>query len=153
MVDSRQKGARGEIVARDLLRKSTGLPWERTPSSGALHSNHKLKGDLYVPNEKNRFLIEVKHYKEDQLSSKILVNKGPTIHEWWDKACRQAKETDKRPMVMYKWDRSKWYIIVDSYFQADDLEDKYIEFNTGLNIGIVREYTQFFDAFSKLVFI
>ena len=56
-------------------------------------------------------------------------------------------------MVMYKWDRSKWYIIVDSYFQADDLEDKYIEFNTGLNIGIVREYTQFFDAFSKLVFI
>jgi Holliday junction resolvase len=145
MVNSRDKGARAELVARDLMRKATGLVWERTPSSGALSSNHKLKGDLYVPNEKNRYLIEVKHYKEDQLSSKILVNKDPVIFEWWDKACKQAKDTDKRPIVMYKWDRSKWYMLSDRQLLIQD--SKYIVIHTGNNKGYIREFNTFFDIF------
>ena len=61
MVDSRAKGARGEYLVRDMLRVATGLQFERVPNSGALEY---LKGDLYVPNEKNRFCIEVKNYSE-----------------------------------------------------------------------------------------
>ena len=54
MVDSRAKGARGEYLVRDLLRESTQVfSFERVPMSGALEY---LKGDLYVPNEKNLFL-------------------------------------------------------------------------------------------------
>ncbi len=145
MVNSREKGARAELLARNLLRKDTGLQWERTPSSGALHSNHKLKGDLYVPNEKNRYLIEVKHYKEDQLSSKVLFNKDPTIFEWWDKACKQAEDTDKRPIVMYKWDRSKWYMITDREPTSND--SKMITIDTGNNVGYIREYSAFIKAY------
>ncbi|MCP4442852.1 MAG: hypothetical protein GY810_28435 [Aureispira sp.] len=148
MVDSRAKGARAELVARNLMRDSTGLAWERTPSSGALHANHKLKGDLYVPNEKNNFLIEVKHYKEDQLSSKILINKDPTIFEWWDKACRQAKETDKEPVVMYKWDRSKWYLITNVSLEGKNV--KSIIIDTGNNVGVILEYNAFFEAFGDM---
>ena len=55
MVDSRAKGARGEYLVRDLLREYTNLQFERVPMSGALEY---LKGDLYVPNEKNYFCIE-----------------------------------------------------------------------------------------------
>ena len=68
MVDSRSKGARGEYLVRDLLREKVGLQFERVPSSGALEY---LKGDLYVPHEKNRFCIEVKNYAESPLSDKI----------------------------------------------------------------------------------
>ena len=60
MVDSRAKGARGEYLVRDMLRDFTGLQFERVPNSGALEY---LKGDLYVPHEKNRFCIEVKNYE------------------------------------------------------------------------------------------
>ena len=59
MVDSRAKGARGEYLVRDMLREATGYQFERVPNSGALEY---LKGDLYVPNERNRFCIEVKNY-------------------------------------------------------------------------------------------
>ena len=61
MVDSREKGARAETVARDALRKLSKLQWERTPGSGALDPKHLLKGDLYIPGEKNLFVVEVKH--------------------------------------------------------------------------------------------
>ena len=53
MVDSRQKGARAEAAAKGLLIKHSGLDWQRTPGSGALHAAHKLKGDLYIPDCKN----------------------------------------------------------------------------------------------------
>ena len=36
MVDSRAKGAEGEKQVKELLRKHTGLPFERVPMSGAL---------------------------------------------------------------------------------------------------------------------
>lgn len=143
MVDSRKKGARAELAARDLLREATGLLWERTPSSGALGAQHMLKGDLYVPNEKNNFLIEVKHYKTDQLGSNILVNKDPVIFQWWDKACKQAEETNKKPIVMYKWDRSKWYIITDLILPID----KHITLQTGKNSGIIYSYSKFIQNF------
>ena len=57
MVDSRAKGARGEYLVRDLLREYTNLQFERVPNSGALEY---LKGDLYIPHEKNKYCIEVK---------------------------------------------------------------------------------------------
>ena len=60
MVDPRAKGARTETTVRDTLRKATGLQWERVPGSGALDEKHGLKGDLYVPGEKNKFCVEVK---------------------------------------------------------------------------------------------
>ena len=59
MVDSRAKGARGEYLVRDMLREATGLKFERVPASGALEY---LKGDIYVPNNKNIFYI-LKTYK------------------------------------------------------------------------------------------
>lgn len=110
MVDSRAKGARNELALRDKLRDDTGLQWERTPSSGALSANHGLKGDLYIPNAKNNFAVEVKAYKEDHITSAILSSKESILHKWWKQAERQARETDKKPLLFCKKDRGKWFV-------------------------------------------
>ena len=110
MVDSREKGARAETVIRDAMRKLTALKWERTPGSGALNEKHGLKGDLYVPNEKNYYAVEVKHYKDDHLTSSILTGKNPQIIEWWEQAIRQGKQVDKKPLLIFKFDRSKIFV-------------------------------------------
>lgn len=106
-VDPRAKGARAETQIRDQLRLLTGLQWERVPSSGALDPKHGLKGDLYVPNEKNLYAVEVKHYAEDHLTSSVLTAKDPTLLTWWEQAVRQGAQVGKIPLLIFKHDRSK----------------------------------------------
>lgn len=110
MVDSREKGARAETTVRDVLRKYTKLMWERVPGSGALNEKHQLKGDLYVPGEKNLYVIEVKHYKDDHLTSSILTGKNPQLLEWWKQAVRQGEQVNKIPLLTFKFDRSKIFV-------------------------------------------
>ena len=110
MVDSREKGARAETVARDALRKLSKLHGERTPGSGALDPKHLLKGDLYIPGEKNLFVVEVKHYAEDHLTSALLTHKKPQFFEWWEQAVRQGKQVKQKPLLIFKFDRSKLFV-------------------------------------------
>ena len=110
MVDSRAKGARGEYLVRDLLRESTNLQFERVPMSGALEY---LKGDLYVPNEKNLYCIEVKNYAETPLTDKILTQKKTNnLSRWWKKIVQQAKSGNQKPLLFFKYNRSKIYVTI-----------------------------------------
>ena len=107
MVDSRAKGARGEYLVRDLLRESTNLQFERVPMSGALEY---LKGDLYVPNEKNLYCIEVKNYAETPLTDKILTQKKTNnLSRWWKKIVQQAKSGNQQPLLFFKYNRCLLY--------------------------------------------
>ena len=110
MVDSRQKGARAENAAKGILKKHTNLNWQRVPSSGALNKAHKLKGDLYIPEVNNKYCVEVKHYKDDHLTSKLLTDKNPQLLQWWEQAVRQGDQVDKEPLLIFKFDRSKWFV-------------------------------------------
>ena len=110
MVDSRAKGARTETLARDMLRKYSGLSWERVPGSGALDPKHQLKGDLYVPGRTNLWCVEVKGYAEDHLTSQILTAKTPQLIEFWKQAERQGHQVNKSPLLIYKFDRSKLFV-------------------------------------------
>lgn len=114
MVDSRAKGARTELVVRDILRKHTGLSWERVPGSGALDEKHGLKGDLYVPSANNLFCIEVKGYAEDHISSALLTSKSPQLSKFWEQAKRQGLQVSKEPLLIFKFDRSKVFVAWDS---------------------------------------
>jgi Holliday junction resolvase len=107
MVDSRDKGSRGEYLVRDLLRTHTGLPFERVPSSGALSY---LKGDIYIPNHNNCFCIEVKFYEESALTDKILTNKSNNLVKWWDKIVLQAENQKQEPLLFFKYNRSKIFV-------------------------------------------
>ena len=127
MVDSRQKGARAENEAKGFLKKHTGLPWQRVPGSGALNPTHKLKGDLYVPEYRNIYCVEVKHYKEDHLTSKILTDKTPQVVKWWEQAERQAKQVEQLPLLIFKFDRSKFFVA----FKTNDtiIDYRYLYYN------------------------
>jgi Holliday junction resolvase len=109
-INPRAKGQRGEYAVRDLLRQYTGLVFERVPSSGALAYQ---KGDIYVPNEKNNFCIEVKNYKESHINDKILTSKTNKIVEWWDKIEEQAIDCDRHPLLFVKYDRSKIFVVTN----------------------------------------
>ena len=141
MVDSRDKGARAELAVRDVMRKATGLKWERVPGSGALDEKHGLKGDLYVPGEKNLYAVEVKHYADDHLTSAVLTGKNPQLLEWWKQAIRQGTQISKMPLLIYKFDRSKifaaftempsadyrnLYLSIDGYEFYTSLLDEYL---------------------------
>lgn len=109
MVDSRAKGARGEYLVRDMLREATGLRYERVPASGALEY---LKGDLYVPNEANRFCIEVKNYADSPLTDKMFTQeKTNNIIVWWNKIKLQAAGGNQEPLLFFKYNRSKVFVV------------------------------------------
>lgn len=108
MVDSRAKGARGEYLVRDMLRDASGLQFERVPSSGALSY---LKGDLYVPDEKNLFCIEVKNYEKSPLTDKIFTNKTNYLLLWWEKIVKQAELKLQQPLLFFKYSRSKVFVV------------------------------------------
>ena len=110
MVDSRAKGARTESTIRDLLKKLTGLKWERVPGSGALDPKHQLKGDLYVPGQTNLYAVEVKGYAEDLINSTLLTGKNPQLLEFWKQAVRQGHQVNKKPLLIFKFDRSKVFV-------------------------------------------
>ncbi len=111
MVDSRAKGARGEYLVRDMLRDATGLKFERVPSSGALEY---LKGDLYVPNQRNYYCIEVKNYKDSPLSDKVFTQpKTNNLVKWWKKIVIQAIGGNQKPLLFFKYDRSKVFVVTD----------------------------------------
>lgn len=109
MVNPRDKGARAETVVRDLLREHTNLNWERTPASGALDAKHMMKGDLYCPGKNIVYCVEVKHYAEDNLTSSILTAKSPVFMDWWEQATSQARLINKKPLLIFKYDRSKLF--------------------------------------------
>ena len=109
MVDSRAKGAEGEKQVKELLRKHTGLPFERVPMSGALPF---MKGDLFVPDTALNYCIEVKFYKNSHFDDKVLTNKSNEFVRWWDQAVDQAKKTDRKPVLFFKYNRSKVFVAV-----------------------------------------
>ena len=148
MVDSRAKGARGEYLVRDMLREATGLKFERVPASGALEY---LKGDLYAPNQRNFYCIEVKNYKDSPLTDKIFTaRKTNNLIKWWRKIVIQAEGGDQKPLLFFKYDRSKVFVVTaekptqsDEYLYigfldcyvllAEDwLETEQVEFISGL---------------------
>jgi len=111
VVDSRAKGARGEYLVRDLLREHTNLQFERVPMSGALEY---LKGDLYVPNEKNIYCIEVKNYAESPLSDKIFsAPRTNNLIKWWKKLEGQAKGGKQKPLLFFKYNRSPIFVVTE----------------------------------------
>ena len=118
MVNSRQKGIRGEKALIKYLKDVTGAEFKQTPGSGS----GKLKGDIFNP--KIPVCIEIKNYKEDPLSSRVLANKTSMIPIWWKKLLGECGK--KAPLLFYKWDRSKWYVVTET---QPIFTKNYLDFN------------------------
>lgn len=117
MVDSRDKGKRGEYAVRDLLRTKTNLEWERVPGSGGFGSQHGLKGDIYLPistGSMSKYCFEVKHYKDEQLTSNILNIGESQLEKWWSQTVREAGDMNMKPALIFKKDRGAWLIALSA---------------------------------------
>ena len=145
MVDSRAKGARGEYLVRDKLREYTGLKFERVPSSGALEY---LKGDLYVPHQKNYYCIEVKNYSESPLNDRMFTaEKTNNLIRWWKKLILQAENGNQKPLLLFKYNRSK--VLVATEYKPKSCKYMFISW---LNCYVLlaeewlnSEYTEFIE--------
>lgn len=140
MVDSRQKGARGENAAKDILIKHTKLLWRRTPGSGALHEAHKLKGDIYIPECNNIYCVEVKNYKDDHISTKLLTDKEPQLYKWWAQAIRQAAQVDKLPLLIFKHDRSKLFVALEGFLDLGKGKRSLFIEELGISICLLEDW-------------
>lgn len=107
---SKEKGTRAETLIKETLTKYTNLNWQRTPLSGALDKKHGLAGDLYIPGEKNFWCVECKHYKDDHFTSEVFTHKNPILLDWWGQAVRQGIQVSKKPLLIFKHDRSKIFV-------------------------------------------
>jgi len=110
MVDSRAKGARAESKLKEVLTKYTKLNWQRIPASGALDEVHGLKGDVYIPNENNKYCVEVKSYKDSAINHLLVSGVGKPLVEWIEQTIRQGIQVNKNPLLIFKHDKSKFYV-------------------------------------------
>ena len=106
MVNSRQKGSRAEQQIAHLLGINSGETFTQTPGSGS----GKIKGDLYVKDKHNIFMIEVKHYRDMAFNQKIFTQKNNNFVKWWTKAIAQAEQMQQEPLLFMKQNYSQWYV-------------------------------------------
>lgn len=109
MVNSRQKGATAETAVKKLLDAATGLAFERTPGSGS----GKIKGDLYLPPNNCFYCVEIKHYADSCFNDKIFTSKSNNFVQWWTKLVLQAKQMGRKPLLIFKYNRSKHFVATD----------------------------------------
>ena len=148
MVNSRQKGSKAEQQIAHLLGINSGETFTQTPGSGS----GKIKGDLYVKDKHNIFMIEVKHYRDMAFNQKIFTQKNNNFVKWWTKAIAQAEQMQQEPLLFMKQNYSQWYVTttrepkkekrymyinwLGAYILLADkwLENEELEFTNGDNI-------------------
>ena len=110
------KGAAFERKVKETLTKHYKIQFERVPYSGALHY---LKGDVWAPHHMHLwdYTIECKHYKEVDFNS-LLSAKSNVIHTFWKQTIDEAAAMSKFPLLIFRWDRSKNYVVWDTIFDC-----------------------------------
>jgi len=103
---SKEKGTRAEHKLIELLVEYTKLPFKRVPLSGA----SVIKGDIFLSNERNKYCIEVKSYKESAINHLLVSGVGKPLLDWIEQTLIQAKKMNIEPLLFFKHDRSKFYV-------------------------------------------
>jgi hypothetical protein len=122
MVNSRQKGHKAELLVANMLTRWTNLPFEQTPGSGS----GKIKGDLWLKHHINHYLIEVKFYKDDAISTKVFTNKSNNFVQWWVKTCQQADDNNLEPLLFFKANHAQFFISTKQ--KPQNIDYMYISF-------------------------
>jgi hypothetical protein len=113
---SKAKGSAYESKIVAILNKEfSTLQFERVPLSGAISY---LKGDIWTPHDTAAFpwCIEAKHYKEINWNN-LLTAKSTEMYKFWEQTQREADVMGKKPLLIFRWDRSKDYVAF-----SDDIE-------------------------------
>ena len=112
---SKAKGSAFEAKIAKLFTEEFGKDFKRVPLSGALEW---MKGDIICIQDTAWFpyTIECKHYKEINWNN-LLTAKSAEMYKFWEQTLREAEVMKKKPLLIFRWDRSKDYVAFD-----DDLD-------------------------------
>ena len=139
-IDPRAKGARGELELVKILKEATGLPWIRTPMSGATNF---AKGDIMLDIKSgkiSKYLIEAKLYSEDTINSNLLNPSNSQLEKFLEQTEREASQMNSLPMLVFRKDRAKWLVAVKEEYPNLN----YIKFKK-------KEYSYYIYLFSDLL--
>lgn len=141
---SKIKGSSYEAKIRDLLTKELKLEFKRMPLSGSLEY---LKGDLWTPHDTAAwpYCIECKHYAEVNWNG-ILTAKSSDLLNFWRQAVREAEVMKKKPLVIYRWNRSKDYICWNDDISLET-QITYSGFDCYFKMGLLQDWL---DEYKKL---
>ena len=141
---SKIKGSAYEAKIRDLLTEQLKIEFKRMPLSGSLEY---LKGDLWTPHDTAAwpYCIECKHYAEVNWNG-LLTAKSSDLLEFWRQAVREAKVMKKKPLVIYRWNRSKDYICWNDGIDLN-LQITYKGFDCEFKMGLLQDWL---DEYKKL---
>ena len=115
---SKAKGSAYEQKIAILLSKEFDVEFRRVPLSGAIDY---LKGDIWTPHDTAwwPYCIECKHYKEIQWNN-LLTSKTTNIFGFWEQTLREADVMKKKPLLLFRWDRSKDFAAYDDDTEVED---------------------------------
>lgn len=111
-----------ERATAKILGDWWGVPFRRTPSSGAWntqsrnmgHGTTDFYGDIVAPPEANfPFSIECKAYKEVELYKALYAKSN--IFAWWEQARGDAKAVGKQPFLVMKENRKQPLMAISQY--------------------------------------
>ena len=143
---SKIKGSAYEAKIRDLLTKELKIEFKRMPLSGSLEY---LKGDLWTPHDTAAwpYCIECKHYAEVNWNG-LLTATSSDLLNFWRQAVREAEVMKKKPLVIYRWNRSKDYICWN-----DEIElEKQIHcqvFDCDFKMGLLQDWLKVYKKIAK----
>ena len=100
MVNGRTKGAAFEREIAKLLLLELGISFKRDLRQYQT-SGH---GDLIASDPAFPFELELKKYAKGPIN-------GPD--KWWEQVCTAAKKTNKRPALIYRYDRQPIRVVVE----------------------------------------
>jgi hypothetical protein len=102
MVNSRQKGYRGEKEALELLEEHLGLKLVRNRQQDA-RGGRDLIEDVDRHQHPMPFAFEVKRAERVDLAG------------WWRQTVAQARAVQRKPVLMFRVSRQPWTLVLDAH--------------------------------------
>jgi hypothetical protein len=135
---SNSKGAAFERRVRDMFRESWGVQLERTPQSGGW-GRSQTKGDLVSPtNTRFPYFVECKNQQQWNLWGTLFESQGELLN-WWDKACKQAKEEGgKVPLVIVGQDYQPPLVLLKPTLRCHGIPQAFIISNDNKTLCLMR---------------
>jgi len=134
---NKAKGSAYEQKIANRLSSEFGVEFRRVPLSGAIDY---LKGDIWTPHDTAwwPYAVECKHYKDIEWNN-LLTSRTTDILQFWRQAVREAEVMKKKPLLIFRWNRSKDFVAY-----SDDLEINFFihvkSFDCNFKISILEDW-------------
>ena len=141
---SKLKGTAFETKIVKTLSEALGKEFKRMPLSGAISY---LKSDIWLPSDTGAwpFSVECKHYAEIEWNN-LLTAKSTEIHDFWRQVSKDAITMNKKPLLIFRWNRSKDFTAYDDF----SIEcNHYLEVNAFDHKFRIALLTDWLEAYKK----